>query len=507
MAIANLKKEMSMIIDMIERPGDFDKNTRFLRQFMDGQYGTYTTTKKELRLQLRNITQKTGKKIMVESEKTPGKYVSTGRNERKSIFELDPSLEKGFENFVNLWWASAKKVFKSGKQNTLFIEAQITQNDLEVTCFQEQGGAPKVFKYFQDAQRKILEMIEDEGDDLARKIINAAKKPSGASAFFDVGHRSSVAETKLSTLVATISESSEIEAIFGTKEKGKRLIKQVAQDSLREAGLEIELDDNITIRPTEDGFSGKHVVKYKPESWTENQIEKNAQDQLAGKIIRRKGDGVLPALEGLLEEQLKGLAKDSKEYIKRKGSSSLEDMAYGLIINNRTMRGFYTKGLAKNLSKYQVKPTGRKNTTKGKAKMKKPKRLIIKGGGFVKIPVSGRVSTRRKNDIESGQNNLTQKAFETRAFINSRLTQTLKGNMGRPGLENQTGRFAESATVVNANALGNQIHMDYTYNPLYKVFENGVGYPSSYDPRPLIEKSIRELAAAKIETKFTLRRV
>ena len=80
--------------------------------------------------------------------------------------------------------------------------------------------------------------------------------------------------------------------------------------------------------------------------------------------------------------------------------------------------------------------------------------------------------------------------------------------MGRPGLENQTGRFAESAQVVNANALGNHIHMDYSYQQQpYRVFENGDQYPTGYDPRPLIEKSIRELAAAQIETKFTLRRI
>ena len=49
--------------------------------------------------------------------------------------------------------------------------------------------------------------------------------------------------------------------------------------------------------------------------------------------------------------------------------------------------------------------------------------------------------------------------------------------------------------------------MDYTYNPNYRVFENGSQYPSNFDPRPLIENSIRELAAQKLETKFTLRRV
>ena len=56
MAIANLKKEMQMIIDMIERPGEYDKNTRFLRKFMDGEYGTYSTTRNELEQQLKLLS-------------------------------------------------------------------------------------------------------------------------------------------------------------------------------------------------------------------------------------------------------------------------------------------------------------------------------------------------------------------------------------------------------------------------------------------------------------------
>jgi hypothetical protein len=79
--------------------------------------------------------------------------------------------------------------------------------------------------------------------------------------------------------------------------------------------------------------------------------------------------------------------------------------------------------------------------------------------------------------------------------------------MGRPGLINQSGRFAESAVITNAASTGNMTHFDYTYNPLYKVFEGGREFSPNYDPRPLIEKSIRQLAAARLDTKFTLRRV
>ena len=91
----------------------------------------------------------------------------------------------------------------------------------------------------------------------------------------------------------------------------------------------------------------------------------------------------------------------------------------------------------------------------------------------------------------------------------SRLQEQVIKNMGRPALINRTGRFAGSATVVNAVPLTDGgIQMDYTYqkNP-YEVFEQGGGYSPMYDPRGIIEKSIRELASARLATKFTLRRV
>ena len=39
-------------------------------------------------------------------------------------------------------------------------------------------------------------------------------------------------------------------------------------------------------------------------------------------------------------------------------------------------------------------------------------------------------------------------------------------------------------------------------NHCIRVFENGDRYPSGYDPRPLIERSIRELAAATDRNKI-----
>ena len=116
-----------------------------------------------------------------------------------------------------------------------------------------------------------------------------------------------------------------------------------------------------------------------------------------------------------------------------------------------------------------------------------------------------KIGQKRQKRVESGKG--PQEALVARAFINTRLSKQVANNMGRPQLENRTGRFANSVNIVNATTSGTQTHFDYTYNPLYRVFENGSDYSVNYDPRPLIESSIRQLAAARLETKFTLRRV
>ena len=93
-------------------------------------------------------------------------------------------------------------------------------------------------------------------------------------------------------------------------------------------------------------------------------------------------------------------------------------------------------------------------------------------------------------------------------FINAKLPQQVISNMGRPSLQNQTGRFAQSAKVTSAlPATGGGIVFNYQYDDRYKGFENNSKYPLEYDPRGIIGKSIRELAATQAEFKFITRRV
>ena len=94
--------------------------------------------------------------------------------------------------------------------------------------------------------------------------------------------------------------------------------------------------------------------------------------------------------------------------------------------------------------------------------------------------------------------------------INARLPAEVRRNMGRPALRNQTGRFSNSVEVKNLRETAAGISGEYSYQlSPYETFENTGSrqWPTGYNPKPLIAKSIRNLAMGLTETKLvSLRR-
>ena len=98
------------------------------------------------------------------------------------------------------------------------------------------------------------------------------------------------------------------------------------------------------------------------------------------------------------------------------------------------------------------------------------------------------------------------------AMINKELPDTVRKNMQPPALENRSGRFAESVRVTEvAQTPRGFPSVGYTYQRRpYEVFEMGSPGPWSSperDPRKLIDKSIREIAARMAIGRFYTRRV
>jgi hypothetical protein len=154
----------------------------------------------------------------------------------------------------------------------------------------------------------------------------------------------------------------------------------------------------------------------------------------------------------------------------------------------------------KNKTKFDTKP--KRTQTKRKAK-------ASKNASRLAMAVSGASSLRGKRPQKDKREKVgTLQRIET--LINKRLPAEVRRNMGRPALINQTGRFSNS-TKVNLRETSAGISGEYTYlTSPYETFENTGSrrWPVGYNPKPLITKSIRNLALQYTAQKLvSLRRV
>ena len=174
-----------------------------------------------------------------------------------------------------------------------------------------------------------------------------------------------------------------------------------------------------------------------------------------------------------------------------------------------------TKTIVKQAKKKRLK-------VQSKVKTKKPKSKKRKGTlrkGKKKKTTTGKVTLQEKlavaKMVQRKEKGTKEKGNETslvklKKYINSRLGAEVRRNMGRPALMNRTGRFSNSVELLSLTEGQNTIVAKYTYllNP-YATFENTGKrrWPLAYNPKPLIAKSIRNLAQGRIEQKLTVRRV
>jgi len=114
--------------------------------------------------------------------------------------------------------------------------------------------------------------------------------------------------------------------------------------------------------------------------------------------------------------------------------------------------------------------------------------------------------------LPKATNKTSANIFRLATLINQKLSDTVRKNMGPPGLENVTGRFANSVKVTDVSLTAKGYpSIGYTYQrDPYQVFEVGMGRPgwatSQRDPRKLIDASIREIAAEMAIGRFYTRR-
>ena len=174
--------------------------------------------------------------------------------------------------------------------------------------------------------------------------------------------------------------------------------------------------------------------------------------------------------------------------------------------------------ISTNLTK-QFKKAKSTKVTKSK-KVTKPKKKITGGnarrsrtykahkGGSLNINkvVIPRALTKKKRKAVDSVLKITNQ-------INKRLGAEVRRNMGRPALINRTGDFSNSARLLELHPTAKGLSGTFTYTlsgggrsknrtNVYKTFENG-RWPSGYNPKPLIAKSIRKLAMIYTDKRIT----
>jgi len=148
---------------------------------------------------------------------------------------------------------------------------------------------------------------------------------------------------------------------------------------------------------------------------------------------------------------------------------------------------------------------------KRREKVSKEKRAKTRSR-TINVAIAGQMAKagRQGRPKPKGGTKDTANVLKIRNQINAKLGSEIKRNMGRPALINRTGRFAGSAQLVSLKRGPASLIGEYTYQlSPYETFENegDKQWPTGYNPKPLISKSIRNLALGLVDDKFTLRRV
>ena len=250
----------------------------------------------------------------------------------------------------------------------------------------------------------------------------------------------------------------------------------------RENAKKFLQDSGIDIRVIRDKKTDEIIVTFASAA-------ENAADKEATKARLR-------SLRDIVSDFAKS-ADGTKRIVGMKGSDS--------IIDTKRKRAIQKLEKALDQPSLQLKFENSK-TEKGKTTTTVKKRQKVR----ITTAKIGSGLAIRRSSVRKG---ISTEPLRLIGLINQRLPDTVRKNMNAPALQNVTGRFAESVKLTEIQKTPKGFpSFGYTYqkNP-YQRFEMGRGdqpwATPERDPRTLIDKSIREIAAQFAIGRFYTRRV
>lgn len=202
----------------------------------------------------------------------------------------------------------------------------------------------------------------------------------------------------------------------------------------------------------------------------------------------------------LVKELEKAAKKDKrlqKELIEGKGSKPFLDTVEDNITDD-VVKAFLkgNKGLLK------IKAT---KTTKRKSSKRTTSNKLVRTSALARNAKSQKRIQKAKASSRTAQAK-TMNVLALQNMVNQFLPDQMLKNMGRPQLENRTGRLRRSARVTRAVQSQRSILFDYSYqrNPYETFAPGGAQYTPERDVEQLISQSVREIAQRIVGNKFAI---
>ena len=386
----------------------------------------------------------------------------------QQYFDLDDKFKSRYNEFLRAYEEAAKAIPEE-ERATSRKRFEFDNMQFQISTGQKAATDSLNFRQIKTINKKLFPELQ-EGYEFGHKNISILR--SVISLTLDA---MSLKDPRRKALLGLLSIVKDIDAL--DKEMGSiGQSKDTLLHNLRETASK-GMDLTATWTKDVNIISGL-------EGSIEIEAEEKDLNQYKGKLSGWVGQ-VFAQIIRKEEEVIEDFFGDI-DIVNLKGSPTmLQDLEKSLVEQLDPSRKVTKK---KTSTKTKQKAKGKKSSRPQKAKLRQP-------------------TMRRQRNTKG----IASQPLQLIGILNKKLPDTIKKNMRAPALENRTGRFAESVQVTDILQTPQGFpSIGYTYqrNP-YEVFEMGSAgnwATPDRDPRKLIDKSIREVAAQFALGRFYTRR-
>ena len=387
-------------------------------------------------------------------------------------------IDQYVPNFVEAIYNGARKRYDRGANN---VQVKGNKSAWSITILEGEYGYS--FRAKEKTDLSVFETIKELYSSQKKTLVNNVNKVLKEISTMDEGEYQVVQQTFLqfghrsgSAVVEQQAQRSRDSFQDAIRKYNERNTDQISEKDLKNIGLKTFFRKTGTLE--------KDIIEVGIEAGALN-MGKKEELVLKKNLIKQ------------LEEAIAKLDR-ARSFVDREGSDSRTT-----IERKKTVKRFNDKIKKRKNVKVETKDSKIKLS---KAKVSKTiKNKALKGTN--RKAELGSLALKKPKKSSANSN------VSLAALINAKLPATIRENMGEPALVNRTGRFANSVRVMEVTKTQQGYpSIGYTYqkNP-YQVFEDGAGVPpwanGKRDPRQLIDRSIREIAAELLTGRFYTRRI